>query len=100
MHGLILPSWGQSAGAISVALQMLVNDGDTEGLFHAAFMESGSAIPVGDITNGQKVYDTFVRNAGCQGSSDTLQCLRQAPFGSIKKAMDESASFLSTSVSY
>ena len=49
-----LPSWGESAGAVSAALHMVANDGDTEGLFRAAFMESGSPIPVGDITNGQK----------------------------------------------
>jgi acetylcholinesterase len=29
---------------------MLVNGGNTEGLFRAAFMESGSPLPVGDIT--------------------------------------------------
>ncbi|ESK84804.1 carotenoid ester lipase precursor [Moniliophthora roreri MCA 2997] len=46
--------WGESAGAISVSLQMLANGGDTEGLFRAGFMQSGSPIPVGDITNGQK----------------------------------------------
>ncbi|KAF8877142.1 carotenoid ester lipase precursor [Gymnopilus junonius] len=32
--------WGESAGAISVALQMLSNGGNPEGLFRAAFMES------------------------------------------------------------
>lgn len=30
--------WGESAGAISAALQMTTNGGDTEGLFRAAFM--------------------------------------------------------------
>ncbi len=44
-------SWGQSSGAISVSLQMLTNGGDTEGLFHAAFMESGFPTPIGDITH-------------------------------------------------
>ena len=32
---------------------MLTNDGNTEGLFRGAVMNSGSPIPVGDITNGQ-----------------------------------------------
>ena len=31
-------SWGQSAGAISVALHMVTNNGNTEGLFHAGIM--------------------------------------------------------------
>ncbi len=44
-------SFGESAGAISVSLQMLAYDGDTGGLFRAGFMMSGSPIPVGDITN-------------------------------------------------
>lgn len=46
-------SWGESAGAISVSLHMLANGGNTGGLFRGGFMESGSPIPVGDITNGQ-----------------------------------------------
>ena len=78
---------------------MLVNDGNNEGLFHAAFMESGAVLPVGDLTNGQEVYDAFVKNAGCQNSTDTLQCLRQASFASIKQAIDASDSFFSPSVS-
>ena len=51
---IVLYRWGESAGAISVALQMVANGGNTEGLFRAAFMESGFPIPVGDITNGQR----------------------------------------------
>lgn len=35
-------SWGESAGAISVALQMLANGGNTEGLFRGGFMQSGA----------------------------------------------------------
>lgn len=91
-------SWGESAGAISVALQMVTNGGNTEGLFRGAFMQSGSPIPVGDITNGQPFYDALVSQTGCQGSSDTLQCLRQAPFATLKKAVDNSPSIFSPQV--
>ncbi len=42
-------SWGESAGSISVSLQMLAKGGDTEGLFHAGFMNSGSPTAVGDL---------------------------------------------------
>jgi acetylcholinesterase len=38
---------------------MLANGGDTEGLFQAAFMQSGSPIPAGDITKGQKCELSF-----------------------------------------
>lgn len=34
--------WGQSAGAISVAIQLIANGGKTDNLFHAAYMTSGS----------------------------------------------------------
>ena len=43
-------SWGQSAGSVSVSLQMVTNGGDAEGLFRAAFMQSGSPPPTTDIT--------------------------------------------------
>ncbi|KAG7090372.1 hypothetical protein E1B28_009491 [Marasmius oreades] len=82
--------WGESSGAISVSLQMLADGGDTKGLFRAAFMQSGSPIPVGDITNGQKYYDALVQETGCAGSSDTLSCLRTVPFATLKAAINES----------
>ncbi len=35
-------------------MHMIAYDGDTQGLFRAAFMQSGSPIPVGDLEGGQK----------------------------------------------
>jgi len=87
--------WGESAGAISVSLQMLTNGGNTEGLFRAGFMQSGSPIPVGDITHGQKYYDFLVDQTGCASSSDTLQCLRNVPYATLKAAMDDTPSIFS-----
>jgi len=87
--------WGQSAGAISVSLQMVTNGGDTEGLFRAGFMQSGSPIPVKDITDGQPYYDILVESTGCSGSSDTLACLRAAPYEKLKAAMDLTPSIAS-----
>ncbi|KAI0656620.1 carotenoid ester lipase precursor [Cubamyces menziesii] len=68
--------WGQSAGAISVGLQMVANNGDNEGLFRGAIMESGSPLPTGDTELQQPSYDTVVQHAGCAGEADTLKCLR------------------------
>ncbi|KAI0671152.1 carotenoid ester lipase precursor [Trametes maxima] len=82
--------WGESAGAISVALHLITNGGDTQGLFRGAFMQSGSPIPVGDIAHGQADYDKIVSETGCSGSADTLSCLRQVPFDTLKKAVDAS----------
>ncbi|KAF8260208.1 Alpha/Beta hydrolase protein [Lactarius quietus] len=90
--------WGESAGSISVSLHMLVNGGDTEGLFHAAFMESGSPLPVGDITHGQQYYNDIVELTGCSGSSDTLACLRAAPYDKLKTTMDSTPSLFSYQV--
>ncbi|TCD68537.1 hypothetical protein EIP91_010462 [Steccherinum ochraceum] len=87
--------WGESAGADSVALQILTNGGDTEGLFHGAFMQSGSPIPSGDITRGQKHYDNLVSHVGCAQSNDTLQCLRDAPYDKLKAAVDASPGIMS-----
>ncbi|KAH9970732.1 carotenoid ester lipase precursor [Lactifluus volemus] len=85
--------WGQSAGAISVALHMVVNDGNSDGLFRAAFMQSGSPLSTGDITLGQPFYDFLVNSTGCSGSSDTLSCLRTVPYVTLKAAMDNTPSF-------
>ncbi|KAF9018964.1 carotenoid ester lipase precursor [Hymenopellis radicata] len=82
--------WGESAGAMSVASHMIINDGDTEGLFRGAFMQSGSPLPVGDIENGQKDYDDIVDKTGCSGSSDTLACLRTVSYDVLKAAVDDS----------
>ncbi|KIY52459.1 alpha/beta-hydrolase [Fistulina hepatica ATCC 64428] len=85
--------WGQSAGAISVALHMVTNGGDTEGLFRAAFMQSGAPIPVGNITHGQKYYDQIVEDTGCSGDSDTLECLRGVSYDTLVDAMNNSPFF-------
>ena len=78
---------------------MLTNGGDTEGLFHGAFMESGSPLPVRDITTGQADYDALVAQNGCAGAADTLQCLRHVPYAELKAAADASPFFFGYQVS-
>lgn len=77
---------------------MVTNGGNTEGLFHAAFMSSGSPVPVGNITHGQKYYDALVNDTGCFGTADTLECLRQVPYEQLKAAVDKSPNLASTQV--
>ncbi|KAJ8520925.1 hypothetical protein ONZ45_g2284 [Pleurotus djamor] len=84
--------WGESAGAVSVSLQMVANDGNTENLFHGAFMQSGSPVPVGDLTHAQSHYNKLVEDAGCEGEIDTLACLRALPFDELKAAINQSPS--------
>ncbi|KAI0741844.1 carotenoid ester lipase precursor [Daedaleopsis nitida] len=78
--------WGESAGAISVSLHMLTNGGDTEGLFRAGIMNSGSPVPTGDISKLQGTYDSVVEQVGCANSSDTLDCLRGVSSDSLVEA--------------
>ncbi|KAI9442994.1 carotenoid ester lipase precursor [Lactarius indigo] len=87
--------WGESAGSMSVSLQMLAMGGNTEGLFRGAFMQSGAPASIGDITHGQKYYDDLVKRTGCTGSSDTLACLRATPYETLKAAVDNSPSVFS-----
>jgi hypothetical protein len=61
-------------------------------------MQSGGPIPVGDIEHGQKHYDLLVKNAACDGSPDTLECLRNIPYDRFKYAMDLSQNFFAYQV--
>lgn len=82
--------WGESAGAISVSFQMLANDGNTNGLFRGAFMESGSPFQLRNITTNQQFFDQLVMDVGCTGSSDLIGCLRTIPFDNLGAAVNKS----------
>ncbi|KAF9001315.1 Alpha/Beta hydrolase protein [Cyathus striatus] len=79
--------WGQSAGSVSIGLHLVLNDGNTNGLFRGAFMESGFPMPLPDIVSQQQFYDQFVNSAGCSGSGDTLSCLRSASTDQINSSV-------------
>lgn len=98
--------WGESAGAISVADQMLMYDGDNtyngKPLFRAGIMNSGSIIPAEpvDSAKGQAVYDAVTKSAGCSSASDTLACLRTKDYTTFLNAANSVPGLLSyTSVS-
>ncbi|KAI0351862.1 alpha/beta-hydrolase [Trametes cingulata] len=78
--------WGESAGAMSIGVHMLLNNGQNEGLFRGAIMHSGSPLPRGDIEQWQPYYDTIVANTTCRGSHDTLDCLRKLPANELLAA--------------
>ena len=54
--------WGESAGSISVAMQILANNGNSEGLFRGAFMQSGGPISWKTVTleEGERISDFIV----------------------------------------
>jgi len=72
---------------------MLTNNGNQEGLFRGAVMQSGGPIPVGDIEHGQQYYDFMVKETGCKAQTDTLDCLRKVPYDTYKRAMDKTPNF-------
>ncbi|KAF7974292.1 hypothetical protein HWV62_12434 [Athelia sp. TMB] len=82
--------WGDSAGSISVGLHTVANNGNNEGLFRGAFMESGSPIPTGDIADGQPYFDALVAETGCSAAADKLACLRTVPYANLTAAMNAS----------
>lgn len=94
-------------------MQMLTNGGDTEGLFRAAFMSSGGAIPSGSVEHGahrvpivlvdsiltmktvQDRWDSFATIAGCGdflGSASVFDCLRKVSLEAIRAGQDASGS--------
>ncbi|EGG02518.1 lipase [Melampsora larici-populina 98AG31] len=81
--------FGESAGAISVSQQLTIMNGNHEGLFRAAICESGTASPIESFAEGggQKDYDTVVSRSGCQGTPNTLECLRQLDFDTLYRAV-------------
>ncbi|KAG0694304.1 Alpha/Beta hydrolase protein [Suillus ampliporus] len=87
--------WGFSAGAVSVALHMVTNGGNTTGLFRAAFMNSGAPTTIDDITHGQQTYGFIVNQTGCADSPDTLQCLREIPYDMLMSAANKIPNILS-----
>ncbi|EMD36549.1 hypothetical protein CERSUDRAFT_106383 [Gelatoporia subvermispora B] len=79
--------WGANSGSISAGLQMLNNGGNTEGLFSAAWMQSGFPVPLNTYSDLQGSYDILVNGTSCRGSSDSLECLRQLPYDELYQAM-------------
>lgn len=101
--------WGESAGSISVFDQMLYKGGDAsykgKPLFRGSIMNSGSAVPADpvDCPKGQAIYDQVVNRAGCDGASDTLDCLRKAPYDKFYNAVTSvpgALSYNSVALSY
>ncbi|CDM26756.1 hypothetical protein DTO013E5_7041 [Penicillium roqueforti] len=90
--------WGESAGAYSVGAHLVTNNGDNEGLFRAAIMDSGNA--VGPPYNGtewhQPMYDRIVERAGCTNSLNTLQCLRELPYAALYSIANEGLEWFAT----
>ncbi|KZV67945.1 carotenoid ester lipase precursor [Peniophora sp. CONT] len=89
--------WGESAGAFSVALQMVTNNGDNEGLFRGAFMQSGSPSWFGPNTmqGGQASFNQLANVTGCGsllGNVTVFNCLRNVSTADFRSAIQASSS--------
>lgn len=70
--------WGESAGAQSIAYQMLAYDGEDQGLYRGAIMESGgvTGCQVHDLSYYNVAFENLTRTVGCWTATDQLACLR------------------------
>ncbi|KAK0545141.1 hypothetical protein OC846_005785 [Tilletia horrida] len=73
--------FGQSAGAYAVGAQLLANRGNSEGLFHAAIMHSGSPAAGSALPpTHPRVEATFANltaMVNCPNDQNAFQCLRE-----------------------
>lgn len=84
--------WGESAGASSVAVQLLAYGGRDDGLFRAAIMQSGG--PSGryqTAAQAQSSYNNITAAANCTNATDTLDCLRQVPVDVLSSIFNSTA---------
>ena len=84
--------WGQSAGSMSIAHQMLAYGGRDDHLFHGALMDSGFSTSqfywAASGPQYQSAYDAVVNYTNCSNAADTLQCLRGVPESDMVYALN------------
>lgn len=68
---------------------MLNNNGNAEGLFSGAWMQSGFPLPLNNYSELQGTYDALVDQTTCAGSSssESLDCLKQLSFDELYLAI-------------
>ncbi|EFQ86252.1 hypothetical protein PTT_18565 [Pyrenophora teres f. teres 0-1] len=73
---------GESAGAGSVAAQIVAFGGKEEGLFHGAIMQSGTAAagqPFLNATAREARFQSVLNATACGDAEDVVQCLQNVP---------------------
>ncbi|UZJ57585.1 hypothetical protein CBS101457_006905 [Exobasidium rhododendri] len=82
--------WGESAGANSVAAQMLADAGQSKGLFSRAIMQSGNQATLprlyANASRPCSAAKIFMEEAGCTDEDDALACLRSVPSTRLNRA--------------
>ncbi|KAL4079093.1 sterol esterase [Scleroderma citrinum] len=91
-------AWGQSAGSVSIWLHMVAFDGQLNGLFQGAVTQSGFAHPMEQANESQPIYNQLLEYTNCTNPTNgnsTLDCLRAAPYQSLKNAVNMVPTLLS-----
>ncbi|KAH7144124.1 Alpha/Beta hydrolase protein [Dactylonectria estremocensis] len=92
--------WGESAGARSLGMQLVAYNGNHDGLFRNAILESGSPIAkFTDASAWQPYFDALVQKTGCDTATDRLSCLRALPWQSLNAIFNGTTSLGVTSPS-
>ncbi|KAF4909348.1 Lipase 1 [Colletotrichum fructicola] len=82
--------FGESAGGASVGLHLTAYAGRNDSLFRAAILQSGNPIFYA-AQNGNNAYQSYfdevVAKTGCNGTSDSVQCLRQVSFEQLNATL-------------
>lgn len=87
--------FGESAGSLSIATHMVLNDGDPDGLFSQAIMASGGIMKLKDYHRTQATFDFIAEHSGCGNTVDKIDCLRKVNYSSIYNAVQQVPSILS-----
>lgn len=87
--------FGESAGSMAIADHMLLNDGNTEGLFRGAIMASGGPGKMKDYHHAQHYFDEIATATGCGTALDKIKCLRKAPYAKLYNAVQQQPNFFS-----
>lgn len=87
--------FGESAGSIAIATHMVLNDGDTEGLFHGAIMASGGILKLRGVTQDQYIFDFIAEQSGCGSAADKVACLKIVDYSRLYNVVQQIPNFFS-----
>ncbi|KAL6887034.1 alpha/beta-hydrolase [Trichoderma evansii] len=85
---------GESAGGTSAGYQLVAFEGNNEGLFRSAILESSSLLgaPMNIVetlnVTYQGWYDNITTTVGCNTIADSLACLRTVPYEKLFSAIN------------
>lgn len=82
---------------MSIATQLVLNNGDNEGLFRGAIMASGGIAKWKNYTHAQPTFNTLAERSGCGSAKNKIKCLRKAPYSKIYAAVQSFPNFFSYS---